>query len=115
MSENDEEVSDFEALTQQLRNAPGVVDHVAKAITDGIEMESFRDTPVGKMLIASAVESMVKSMEVILDPNTSGQHLLDAVAELRVRHRMLVVIDDTIKAGRGAAKRLAQSQEEPGL
>jgi len=114
MNDSTEQVSDYEALTQELRRQPGATEFAVKLVTEGIELEAFRDTPAGKIIVGSAIEGMVKHLEMVLDPNLSGTELERAVAELRVRHRILVVIEDTINAGKQAGRRLSQPQDPEG-
>jgi hypothetical protein len=112
MNESGEQISDYEALTRELRKTPGATEHAVKLITDGIEIEAFRETPAGKIIVGSAMRGMVQHLELVLDPNVSGPELAHAISELRVRHRLLVVIEETVAAGKAAGQRLTTMNSE---
>ena len=107
------EISGYEVLEQQLRKSPGVTDFVVQAIQNGLELEVFRGTKPGKLLIGRAVQGMINHLELVLDPNLSGEKLLQAVAELRVMHRMLVFIEETIAGGTAETTKLSQDEDAP--
>ena len=106
MSEQTVEMTDFDRLTQELRKQPGATEHAVKLVTEGIEIEAFMATPAGKVIVGGSLRGMVTHLEFILDPNVGGEELLNAVHELRSRHRVLMIIEEAVASGKAAAQRL---------
>ena len=100
------EQSDFDRLAAEFRKSPGTTEFMADAVQDGIELEDFRATPAGRILIGRAVKSAHAALEVILNPNSDQASLSNAVAEMRVQHRVLNAIADAIQSGRNTERQM---------
>ena len=102
MGEPEVQMTEFEALVAEFRKTAGPLEHLASFISNGIEMEHFATTAVGKIFIGRAIAAARAALELVLDPNTADDRVLLAVQELRVQHRLLDTISTTIAAGRQA-------------
>jgi len=114
--EPQEDLTEYERLERELRASPGLVDTLVEPITAGIEMTSFAATRPGKILIGEALEAARECLLVILDTNSTPQQMETAIAEIRIRHRMLNSIKNTMVNGRNAERklRLLESPEPQG-
>ena len=116
MSDEEEpraEESDYEQLDSELRKSLGPEEHLADQIQDGLELEEFRDTRAGKILLGRVMRQAKNNIDLILDPNVSGIDLLNAIAELRANHRILHIFHDTIVGGRRTTRMLQLRDRAP--
>ena len=109
--------TDYDALVEEFKKAAGPLEAAVDYVQNGIEMESFRDSRAGKIIIAVSMQAMHSALASILHAETSGQALVDAVMALRVQHRLLNTIAVTIQIGREAERRIQMEdlneQENP--
>ena len=112
MADDAVQMTEYEALAAEFQRLSGPLDASVQYIQDGIEMEDFRQTRPGKVIIGRSVKSLKHHLELVLDPNVSGQDLLNAVAELRVQHRVLESISETVNVGRIVTRRITQEDSE---
>lgn len=109
-------VSDYEALSEELRKSLGPLESAVQYIQDGIEMEAFRDTRAGKIIIGRSMAGMRAALDIILDPSATPEDVTKAINELRVQHRVLDTIAETVRVGKEVTKRIEledNPQENP--
>lgn len=109
------EQTDYERLSAEFRRIAGPLDFLVDSVQDGIELEEFVKSKAGQILIGRAAIEVRRQMQIILEPNTSHEKLMLAVAELRVQHRLLCAFGDVIATGRQSERLIAQGDAAAGF
>jgi hypothetical protein len=105
-------LSEFEQLSRDYRAMAGPLEFLVDRVQEGIELEHFRDTKAGKILIGRALHAAGAALELILDPISKDDELRLAIAELRVQHRVLDAFAAVISAGNQAGQTIEEQSPE---
>ncbi len=102
--------TDYDSLVEEFKRVGGAVEAYGQFIQDGIEIEDFAASKPGKILIGRSINASKEALKAILDPNLNDAATLTAVRELRVQHRVLESIAQSIAEGRRAERALRMDE-----
>ena len=108
MAEDPTDMTEYERLSIELAKLPDSTEFMARAIQDGIELEDFRKTRQGQIMIGRALKYAKAAIAIIVDPNATKEDVGRSVVELRIQHRVLMSFEDTISAGRQMNRQINQ-------
>ena len=106
------EAPDYETLSRDLRDSAGPLEMLVDFVQDGIELETWGQTPAGKLLLSRARRACRLSLEVLLQPSAKGDEIDRALFELRVQHRVLQSYADVVSIGRESERRLVNQDHQ---
>lgn len=106
MTEPVEDMTEYDRLEQDFRRVMGPTDAAADFIQQGLELEVFRETRHGKILIGTCMRRIQIAINDLVDPAIPPEEVERALQELRVQHRVLAMISETIAMGRESTKRV---------